>query len=42
MLSIKYNAPAVEEVREIPAADLMDASLEGNLESYGNSEEFTW
>lgn len=42
MLNLKYNAPEAEEVRELPSSDLMDASLEGNLEDYGNSEEFTW
>ena len=42
MLKLKYNTPAVEEVEELLAADLLDGSLEGDLETYGNAEDFTW
>lgn len=41
-MKLKYNAPVAEEIRELLAADLLDGSLDGNLESYGDAEDFTW
>ena len=37
-----YSQPAAEVLTESLQTALMDASLEGNLESYGDQNDFTW
>lgn len=37
-----YNQPVAEVLEERLQAALMDGSIEGNLESYGEQNDFTW
>ena len=37
-----YRQPVAEVLEERLAAALMDASIESNLESYGEQNDFTW
>ena len=37
-----YNQPAAEVLQEHLETALMDASIEGNLENYGEQNDFTW
>lgn len=37
-----YSQPVAEVLSESLLTALMDASLEGNLESYGEENDFTW
>ena len=37
-----YNQPVAEVLQERLETALMEASLEGNLENYGEQNDFTW
>ena len=37
-----YNQPVAEVLEVRLQAALMDGSIEGNLESYGEQNDFTW
>lgn len=37
-----YNQPEAEVLEERLETSLMDASIEGNIESYGEINDFTW
>ena len=37
-----YNQPVAEVLAERLQTALMDGSIEGNLESYGEQNDFTW
>ena len=42
MIKIKYNKPVTEEFSGLLATTLLDPSLVGDLEDYGEGEDFTW
>ena len=37
-----YIQPAAEELKAFPASALLDVSTDGELESYGDQNDFTW
>ena len=42
MTKLNYIKPVAEEFARLLATDILDASIEGELEGYGESEDFTW
>ncbi len=42
MIKLLYNKPVAEETESFLATNLLDASLEGNLEDYGDGGDFVW
>lgn len=42
MLKLYYKTPQAELLQEVPATAILDASVEGSLESYGEEQDFTW
>lgn len=41
-MKLNYKQPQAELLQEVPAAAILDGSIEGNLETYGEMEDFTW
>jgi hypothetical protein len=41
-MKLKYNQPVTESVSELPATAILDASVEAELPSYGESEDLVW
>ncbi len=39
---MNYVKPAAEALAAMAATAMLDASLEGNLEGYGDEQDFTW
>lgn len=42
MLKLYYKTPQTELLQEVPSYAILDASLEGSIESYGEEQDFTW
>ena len=42
MSKLFYNKPKAELLQEVPAVAILDGSIEGSLETYGEQEDFTW
>lgn len=41
-MKFKYNKPAAEVLERLLETAILDGSIEGDLESYGDENEFTW
>lgn len=41
-MKTKYNKPAAEELQELLAAAILEASAEGDIEGYIEGSEFNW
>ena len=42
IMKLKYNQPVAEFVSEELATAILDASVSGEMQSYGQSEDLTW